>query len=113
MGRLKELVASVSGDMSSLEKQAEQTDATFGVGAAIQLASLVLKSLLLMFTKQQKGVLQPPSSLPDYCRTPDQTKIKIRSNQNLERLYNCLVGWSVGRHAQNSSDVTLAFEDAD
>ena len=32
----------------------------------IQLVSLVLKSLLLLFTKQQKGVLQPPSSLPDY-----------------------------------------------
>ena len=60
MGRLKELVARVSGDLSSLEKQVEQTDATF------RLASLVLKSLLLMFTKQQKGVLQPPSSHPDH-----------------------------------------------
>ena len=40
-----------------------------------------------------------------YCRTPDQTK-------NLERLYNCLVSCRC-RHAQNSSDVTLAFEDAD
>ena len=58
MGRLKELVARVSGDLSSLEKQAEQTDATFGEGAGIQLASLVRKSLLLLFTKQQKGVLQ-------------------------------------------------------
>ena len=50
--------------MSSLEKQVDQTDATFGAGAVIQLASLVLKSLLLLFTKHQKGVLQPPSSLP-------------------------------------------------
>ena len=45
----------VSGDLSSLEKQVEQTDATFGAGAVIQLASLVLKSLLLLFTKHQKG----------------------------------------------------------
>ena len=44
MGRLKELVARVSGDLSSLEKQVEQTDATFAAGAVIQLASLVLKT---------------------------------------------------------------------
>ena len=50
MGRLKELVARVSADLSSLEKQVEQTDATFRAGAVIQLASLVLKSLLLLFT---------------------------------------------------------------
>ena len=63
---MKELVARVSGDLSSLEKHVEQTHATFEAGAVIQLASsLVLKSLLL-FTKQQKGVLQPPSSLPDH-----------------------------------------------
>lgn len=62
MGRLKELVARVSGDLSSLEKQVEQTDVTFGAGAVIQLASLVLKSLLLLFTKHQKGVL--PSQQP-------------------------------------------------
>ena len=66
MGRLKELVPRVIGDLSSLEKQVEQTDATCWAGAVIQLASLVLKSLLLLFTKQQKGVLQPPSSLPDH-----------------------------------------------
>ena len=51
VGRLKELVARASGDLSSLEKQVDQTDATFGAGAVIQLASLVLKSLLLLFTK--------------------------------------------------------------
>ena len=63
MGRLKELVARVSGDLSSLEKKVEQIDVTFGAWAVIQLASLVLKSLLLLFTKQQKGVLasQQPS----------------------------------------------------
>ena len=39
---------------------------TFGAGAVIQLASLVLRSLLLFFTKHQRGVLQSPSRLPDY-----------------------------------------------
>ena len=66
VGSLEELVARVSGDLSSLEKQVEQTDATFGAGAVIQLASFVLKSLFLLFTKQQKGVLQPPSSRTDH-----------------------------------------------
>ena len=65
MGRLKELVARDSEDLSSLEKQVEQTDAIFGAGAVIHLASLVLKSLLLLFTKHQKGVLQPFCSFPD------------------------------------------------
>ena len=52
-----------------------------------------------------------------YCQTPDQTKKKSDETKNLESLYNCLVsfflGWLVGCHSQNSSDVTLAFEDAD
>ena len=61
MGRLRELVARVSGDLSSLEKQVEQTDVTFVAGAVIQLASLVLKSLLLLL-KHKKGVL--PSQQP-------------------------------------------------
>ena len=60
------LVVRVSGDLFSIEKQVEQTDVTFGAGAMIQLAFLVLKSLLLLFTKQQKGVLQPLNSLPDH-----------------------------------------------
>jgi hypothetical protein len=60
VGRLKELVARVSGELFSLEKQVEQTDVTFWAGAVIQLASLVLKSLLLLFTKHQKGVLPSP-----------------------------------------------------
>ena len=48
----------------------------------------------------------------DNCRSPDQTKIKIRSNQKSgEALY--LGGWLFVGTAQNSSDVTLAFEDAD
>ena len=44
-----------------------------------------------------------------------QIKPKSKSNQtkNLERLYNCLVSSFLVCHAQNSSDVTLAFEDAD
>jgi hypothetical protein len=46
-----------------------------------------------------------------------QIKPKKKSDQteNLERLYNCLVSCRRRRcrHAQNSSDVTLAFEDAD
>ena len=79
MGRLKEPVARVSGDLSSLEKQAEPTDATFGAGAVIQLGSLVLKSLLLLFTNQQKGVLQPPSSLPDNSFIVFSTKLQCSS----------------------------------
>jgi hypothetical protein len=59
VGRLKELVARVSGDLSRLQKQVEQTNVTFGAGAVNQLASLVLKSLLI-----RKGC-SPPSSLPD------------------------------------------------
>jgi len=52
-----------------------------------------------------------------------QIKPKKKSDQtkNLERLYNCLVSFFLSflvvrlvvRHGQNSSDVTLAFEDAD
>ena len=62
-------MARVSGDLSNLEKQVEQTDAKIGAGAVIQLAYLVLKSLLLLFTKHQKGVLpsQQPSSQIVYC----------------------------------------------
>ena len=78
MGRLKELVARVSGDLSSLGKQVDQTDVTFGAGAVIQLASLVLKSLLLLFTKHQKGVL-PPSSLPDNSFIVFSTKLQCSS----------------------------------
>ena len=69
VGRLKELAARVSGDLSSLDKQVEQTNATFGAGAVIQLASLVLKSLLLLFTKQQKEV-PCPSLLAAFLTIP-------------------------------------------
>ena len=55
-------MARVSEDLSSLEKQVEQTDVTIGAVAVIQLASLVLKSVLLLFTKPRKGVL--PSQQP-------------------------------------------------
>ena len=44
----------------------EQAEAQFGAGAVLQLVSFVMKSLFLSFTKQQKEVLQSPSSLPDY-----------------------------------------------
>ena len=79
MGRLEELVARVSGDLSSLEKQVKQTDATIGAGAVIQLASLVLKSLILLFTKHQKGELQPLSSLPDNSVIVFSTKLQCSS----------------------------------
>ena len=79
VSRLKELVARVSGEQSSFEKQVEQTDYTFGAGAVIQLASLVLKTLLLLFTKQQKGMLQLPSSLPDHSFIVFSTKLQCRS----------------------------------
>ena len=65
----------VTGDLSSLEKQVKQTNATIGARAVIQLASL----LLLMFTKQQKGVLQPPSSLPDHSFIVFSTKLRCSS----------------------------------
>ena len=51
MGRLKELVARVSGGLNSLKKQVEQADAIFGAGAVIKLVSLVPKSLPFLFTK--------------------------------------------------------------
>ena len=57
VGSLEELVARVGGDLSSLKEQVEQADATFGAGAVIQLVFFILKSLLLLFTKQQKGML--------------------------------------------------------
>ena len=49
-------------DLSSLEEQVEQTEATVGAGAVLQQMSSVLKSLLLLFTKQQKGVPCPSLS---------------------------------------------------
>ena len=79
VGRLKELVTRVIGDRSSLEKQVEQTDSTIWAGEVIQLASLVLKSLLLLFTKHQKEVLQPPSSLPDNSFIVFSTKLQCSS----------------------------------
>ena len=54
-----------------------------------------------------------PVTVSIYCRTPDQTKIKSIQTENLERLYNCLGSFLLACHAENSSDVTLAFEDAD
>ena len=66
VGSLEALVARVSADLSCLKKQVEQAHATFGAWAVIQLVSLVLKSLLLFFTKKQNGVLQPPSSIHDH-----------------------------------------------
>ena len=50
-------MARVGGDLTNLEELVEQVDATFGAGAVLQLVSLVMKSLLLLFTKQQKGKL--------------------------------------------------------
>jgi len=52
----------------------EQAEAPFGAGAVLQLVSLVMKSFFLSFTKQQKGVLQSPSSLPDYSFVVFTTK---------------------------------------
>jgi hypothetical protein len=79
VGKLKGLVARISEDLSSLDKQVKQTDAKLGAGAAIQLASLVLKSLLLLFTKHQKGVLQSPSSLPDNSFNDFSTNLQCSS----------------------------------
>jgi hypothetical protein len=79
VGKLRELVARESGDLSSLEKLVEQTDVAVGAGALSPLASLVLKSLLLLFTKHQKGVLQSPSSLPDNSFNDFSTKLQCSS----------------------------------
>ena len=86
MSRLKELVARVSGDLSSFEKQVEQTNYTFGAGAEIQLASLVLKTLLLLFNKQQKGMLPLPRSLPDQSFIVFSRKTAVPFSVELSRL---------------------------
>ena len=46
-----------------------------------------------------------------YCQTPDLTKWKPFIGKS-GRLYIRVVVWSVVCHAGDSSDVTLAFEDA-
>ena len=61
--------------MSSLKEEVEQAEAKFRARAVLQLVSLVIKSLFLSFTKQQKGVLQSPSSLPDYSFVVFSTKL--------------------------------------
>ena len=53
----------------------EQAEATFWAGAVLQLVSLVMKSLFLSFTKQQKEVLQSPCSLPEYSLIVFSTKM--------------------------------------
>ena len=63
------------GDWSSLKEQVEQAEPTFGAGAVLQLVDLVMKSFFLLFTKQQKGVPQPLSSLPDYACIVFSTKL--------------------------------------
>ena len=55
VGRLKELVGWWS--LSSLKEQVEQAEATFWAEAVLWMVSLVLKSLFLLFTEQQKGFL--------------------------------------------------------
>ena len=64
----------------------EQAEATFGAGAVLQLVSLVKKSLFLPFTKQQKGVLQSPSSLPDYYFIVFSAIIALQFSVELSRL---------------------------
>ena len=56
-------------------EQVEQAEATFWAGAVLQLVSLVMKSLFLSLTKQQKEVLQSPSCLPDYSLIVFSTKL--------------------------------------
>ena len=73
----------VGGGLSSLKKQVEQAEATFGAGAVLQLVSLVMKSLFFSFTNQQKGVLQPPSSLPDYSHIVFSTKLTYQLHCSL------------------------------
>ena len=77
----------VGGDLSSLKEQVEQAEATFGAKSVLQM---VMKSLFWLFTKHQKGVLQPSSSLSDYCFIHFSTKLlqklQCSSAKNL-------VGW--------------------
>ena len=47
-----------------------------------------------------------------YSQTPNQTKIKIRSNQKSGEAA-WFLSFSLSCNGENSSDVTLAFEDAD
>ena len=61
--------------MSSLKEHVEQAEATFWAREVLQLVSLVMKSLFLLLTKQQKEVLQSPSSLPDYSFIFFSTKL--------------------------------------
>ena len=56
-------------------EKVQHAEATFWAGAVLQLVSLVMKSLFLLFTKPQKGVLQSPSSLPDYSFIVFSTKL--------------------------------------
>ena len=46
----------VGEDRSS--RKVEQSEPTFGAGAVLQLVSLVVKSLFLLFAKPQKGMTQ-------------------------------------------------------
>ena len=85
------------------------------------------ESLQFSFTAVQSAVwseVQQPCKLDTELESLAiiaelQIKPKSKSNQttNLERLYNCLASCFLSCflvwHAENSSDVTLAFEDAD
>ena len=47
------------------------------------------------------------------CRTPDWQSSLVYGLENLEgSIFAWLFGWLFVRHGRNSSDVTLAFEDA-
>ena len=62
----------VSGDLSSLMEQVDEAEATFGAKTVLQM---VMKSLFWLFTKHQKGVLKPPSTLPYYSFIYFSTKL--------------------------------------
>ena len=75
----------------------EQTDVKFGAGAVIQLVSLVLKSLLMLFTTHQKGVLpsQQPSWQFIYCFL-NKTAVQISEEFNrLGEWYEMFQSWQL------------------
>ena len=77
----------------------------FAVKADVQGAFKCTFIYLIVSSKPKKN-----------CRTPDQAKIKIKSHQKTGKalwLPGFLLSSFLSCHAENSSDVTLAFENAD
>ena len=77
--RLKELLARVSGDLSSLEKQVEQADSTFGAEAVSDSSGFLGPEEPPLVVHQATERLQPPSSLPDHSFIVFSNKLQCSS----------------------------------